>query len=88
MYILDTDHIGVLQRKSDPLYGVLSQRISQHSQSDFYVTIVSFHEQILGWNAHIARADDQTGVVRGYSRLERILTDFSSAGHSDHGPQW
>jgi tRNA(fMet)-specific endonuclease VapC len=79
MYILDTDHIGVLQRKFDPLFDVLSERISQHSQSDFFVTIVSFHEQILGWNAYIARADDPTGVVRGYSRLERILADFSRA---------
>ena len=42
MYILDTDHIGILQRVSDSHYSVLSQRISQHSQSDFYVTVVSF----------------------------------------------
>ncbi len=79
MYILDTDHIGVLQRKSDAPYGVLSRKISQHPQTHFYVTIVSFHEQILGWNAYIARAQDQTGIVRGYSRLERILADFSRA---------
>jgi tRNA(fMet)-specific endonuclease VapC len=79
MYVVDTDHLGVLQRASDPAYGVLSGRISRHAQADFYVTIVSFHEQILGWNAYIARAKDRVGVVRGYRRLEAILMDFSRA---------
>lgn len=79
MYVVDTDHLGVLQRASDPAYSVLSRRISQHAQTDFYVTIVSFHEQILGWNAYIARAKDQGGVVRGCRRLEAILADFSRA---------
>jgi tRNA(fMet)-specific endonuclease VapC len=79
MYIFDTDHLGILQRASDPHYRTLSRRTAEYAQSDFYVTIVSFHEQILGWNAYIARATDQTGVVRGYSRLGRILADFSHA---------
>jgi tRNA(fMet)-specific endonuclease VapC len=55
----------------------LSQRIGQHAQAEFFVSIVSFHEQILGWNAYIARAKDQSGIVHGYTRLERILSDFS-----------
>jgi tRNA(fMet)-specific endonuclease VapC len=79
MYILDTDHVGILQRASGPEYGVLAQRIALYSQADFFVTIVSFHEQILGWNAYIARAKDQAGTVHGYSRLQRILADFSRA---------
>ena len=79
MYILDTDHIGVLQRQSEAGYQTLSRRIAGYSQTDFFVAIVSFHEEILGWNAYIARAKDQIGVVRGYSRLEKILTDFSLA---------
>ncbi len=79
MYILDTDHLGILQRISDPHYPALSHRIAQHAQSEFYVTIVSFHEQILGWTAYIARARDTGGVVRGYLRLHAILTDFSFA---------
>ena len=29
------------------------------SQADLYMTIVSLHEQFLGWNAYIARAKDQ-----------------------------
>jgi len=79
MFIIDTDHIGILQRQVGPAYQRLSQRIAGHSQMNFYVAIVSFHEQILGWNAYIARAKDQTGIVRGYGRLEKILGDFSGS---------
>ena len=79
MYVLDTDHLGILQRVSNPHYAALSRRISRHVQSDFHVTIVSFHEQVLGWTAYIAKARDTEGVVRGYLRLDAILTDFSHA---------
>jgi tRNA(fMet)-specific endonuclease VapC len=79
MYILDTDHIGILQRASGPEHVALSRRIAQYSQTDFYVTIVSFHEQFLGWNAYIARAKNEAGRVRGYRRMEQILADFSRA---------
>jgi tRNA(fMet)-specific endonuclease VapC len=79
MYILDTDHVGILQRATGAEYSALSRRISRQSQTDLYVTIVSFHEQLLGWNAYIARAKSQAEIVRGYRRMERILSDFSSA---------
>lgn len=79
MYVLDTDHVGVLQRASGPEYMALSRRIARYSQIDFYVTIVSFHEQFLGWNAYIARAKGQLGTVRGYRRMEQILNDFSAS---------
>ena len=79
MFILDTDHIGVLQRQASSLYTTLSQRIARYAQTDFYVTIVTFHEQILGWNAYVARARDQAGVIRAYREFEKILADFSRA---------
>ena len=46
MFIIDTDHIGILQRQAGSPYQRLSQRIAGHSQTDFYVAIVSFHEQM------------------------------------------
>ena len=56
MFVLDTDHLGILQRQSSPQFGNLMRRISRHPQASFFVTIVSFHEQVLGWNAYLARA--------------------------------
>jgi tRNA(fMet)-specific endonuclease VapC len=68
-----------LQRVSNPHYAALSQRMSRFAQNDFHVAIVSFHEQILGWTAYIAKARGTEGVVRGYLRLDEILADFSVA---------
>ena len=46
MYILDTDHLGILQRQRGPEYDRLAHRLATVSASDVFVTIISFHEQI------------------------------------------
>ncbi|MEQ8786519.1 MAG: type II toxin-antitoxin system VapC family toxin [Pirellulaceae bacterium] len=79
MFILDSDHISIIQLHTAPHFALVLQRMAQHSQTDFFVTIVSFHEQILGWNSYIARATDSSGIVRGYTKLEGILADFSAS---------
>ena len=66
MFVLDTDHLGILQRQTDPQCGNLTRRILQYPQASFFVTIVSFHEEVLGWNAYLSRARDASGVVRCY----------------------
>ena len=77
MFILDTDHIGIVQRRSAPEHANLTHRMRQHSLEDFFVTVVSFHEQVNGWNAWIQRARDAGGLVRGYAMLQEILADFA-----------
>ncbi|HQU46277.1 MAG TPA: type II toxin-antitoxin system VapC family toxin [Pirellulales bacterium] len=42
-------------------------------------TIVSFHEQVQGWNAYISRGKKAADLVKGYTRLEKIFGDFSQA---------
>ena len=79
MFLLDTDHIGIIQRQSAPEFDRLAARMAQHPVEDFYFPIISFHEQILGWNAYIGRARDQQGVVRGYLMFEQILRDFAAS---------
>ena len=36
MYILDTDHIGILQRRRGNEYELLSRRMAGHSQTEFH----------------------------------------------------
>jgi tRNA(fMet)-specific endonuclease VapC len=79
MYIFDTDHVGIIQWQSEPEYSRLMHRVSNFSATDFFVTIPSFHEEILGWNAYIAKATKIEGIVKGYDRLLQILTDFHAA---------
>jgi tRNA(fMet)-specific endonuclease VapC len=79
MYVLDTDHVVICQQQTRPEYNHLMERVRQHQPSEFFVSIVTFHEQVMGWNAYLARAKDTVGVVRGYARLERVLANFSAA---------
>jgi tRNA(fMet)-specific endonuclease VapC len=79
VFILDTDHLAITQQRSSPEHATLTVRMRQHRLEDFFITIVSFQEQINGWNAYIQRARNPEGLVRGYAMLQAILTDFSKA---------
>src|SRR4051812_35357146 len=79
MFLLDTDHLGIIQRQTEPEFSRLWPRISRENPRAFFVSIVTFHEQILGWSAYLNRARGTDGVVRAYRMFERILADFSVA---------
>jgi WD40 repeat protein len=68
-YLLDTDHISFLQRRSGPEYAALAARIAQHPPADFTFSVVSFHEQVLGAHTFIGRARTAAEVIRGYTLL-------------------
>lgn len=75
-YLLDTDHFSILQRQTGEDYRNLAQRLSQYSPSDFAISIVTFHEQMMGSHAYIKRARDLHQVVKGYELMARIVRDF------------
>lgn len=79
MYVLDSDHLSVLQRQSGTEFENLSKRCSALSPTDFFLTIVSFHEQFNGWTKFIARAKDSRLLMRGYTELERVIEGFARA---------
>jgi tRNA(fMet)-specific endonuclease VapC len=79
MFLFDTDHLGIIQRQTEPEFSRLWTRIDQHPPTAFSTSIVSFHEQLLGWNSYLNRARDTAGVIRAYAMFERILKDFASA---------
>jgi tRNA(fMet)-specific endonuclease VapC len=78
-FLMDTDHISILQRQSGPEFSALSARISQRSPADLVLSIISFHEQVLGCHTYIGRARNPTEVVRGYGMLGQVLHDFAAA---------
>lgn len=79
MYLLDTDHIVILQQQSQPEFANLLGRVLQHQAGEFYVSIVSFHEQVMGWNAYLSRARASAGVVQGYHRFQQMLANYCDA---------
>jgi tRNA(fMet)-specific endonuclease VapC len=78
MYLFDTDHLGFLQHPGSSEFQNLIKRLGQRSSNEFFVSIVSFHEQVNGWTAHVARNKNTSQLVRGYEKLEGILRDFST----------
>ncbi|WP_036485930.1 type II toxin-antitoxin system VapC family toxin [Myxosarcina sp. GI1] len=78
-YLFDTDHISLLQRRSGIEFTRLTIRIGQYSSADFALSIVSFHEQVLGAHNFINRARTNIDTIRGYTLLLEILQGFASA---------
>ena len=78
-FLLDTDHLSILQRQSGPEYAALSARIALQQPSDLALCVVSFHEQVLGCHAYLNRARNPADVVRGYSMLDRVLDAFAAS---------
>jgi tRNA(fMet)-specific endonuclease VapC len=78
-FLLDTDHISFIQRRSGPEHAALAARIAQHTLSDLAFSIISFHEQALGAHTFISRARTTADVVRGYALLSEIIQGFRAA---------
>ncbi len=78
-YLFDTDHISFLQRSSGNEYINLAARIAKYSPADFAFSVISLHEQVLGANAFINRAQTSADTIRGYTILQEILQAFSFA---------
>ncbi len=78
-YLLDTDHISFLQRRSGSEYAKLAARIAQHQPADFAFSIVSFHEQVIGAHTFVTRSQTPADAVRGYTLLMEIIQGFLAA---------
>ncbi len=75
-YLLDTDHLSILQRQTGKDYSNLSTRMAHYPLSDFAVSIVTFHEQMLGCHAYINRDRTLNDIVKGYEMMARLVSDF------------
>ncbi|MEX2212506.1 MAG: type II toxin-antitoxin system VapC family toxin [Phycisphaeraceae bacterium] len=79
MFVLDTDHISLIQRSADRLGDSVRQRCESTGLDQVFVTIVSFHEQSLGWNTVIQSSRRMEQVIHGYERFELVLAQYANA---------
>ncbi len=77
MFILDTDHLGILQGPRNEQCLNILQKIAEVDDSNVYLTIISFHEIVAGWTKFVKQLNDPLKIVAGYARLEQVLKDFS-----------
>lgn len=78
-FLLDTDHISILQKQTGPEYTAIINHIASVQRGDIVFCIVSFHEQVLGCNAYLAQAKTSADVERGYRMFDRVLAAFAAA---------
>jgi len=76
-YILDTNHLSILQRRAEPVFTKLSAQLTSLSPDLIFVTIISFQEQLQGWMALLNKAKTAEQIVTVYSKLESLIQLFS-----------
>lgn len=76
MYLLDTDHLTLLERggaESLPL----QRRLEQIPAEEVATTIVTYEEQMRGWLARAAQARTVERMVTAYARLQIHIETFN-----------
>lgn len=71
-YLLDTDHLSILQLQSRPGYERLSIRLRTIAPDDIQTTNISFHEQMQGWLALLQKSRTSAQVIIAYTELEEM----------------
>lgn len=72
-YLLDTDHASILQRPAAVEYATLVANLNLHSADGTGVSVVSFHEQMLGANARINQARTSAEFLQGYDLMFKVV---------------
>ena len=75
-YLLDTDHLSVLQKSTGRDYECLSSRMAQIPISDFGISIVTVHEQFLGSHTYISRTRNAQELVKGYEFMTKLVMNI------------
>jgi tRNA(fMet)-specific endonuclease VapC len=75
MYLLDTDHLSVLER-GGAAAARLRRRLQAVAPDEVAATVVSYEEQTRGWLAYIARSRSLEDQVTAYGYLQRHLQVF------------
>jgi tRNA(fMet)-specific endonuclease VapC len=72
MYLLDTDHVSLLDRGGEEGQRIRA-RLAQVPLETIAASVVSYEEQMRGWLARIAQLRAIDRQVTGYRQLERML---------------
>ena len=75
-YVLDTDHLVILQRRTQPACGNLTARLRQEDPASVFASVISVQEQMQGWLALLNRARSASQNVLAYTELKELGRSF------------
>ncbi|HEY1191343.1 MAG TPA: type II toxin-antitoxin system VapC family toxin [Gemmata sp.] len=73
----DTDTLSIWQTGTGTDHSMLALRMSGYPLADVGISVVSFHEQMVGANAYLSRGRTSAEAVTGYAFLERLRQWFA-----------
>ena len=76
MYILDTDHFTLIQRKGQEGRRILG-RFAAMGEAEFVVTVITYEEQVRGRLNLLSRAKTLDERVFAYQGLQTLALDYS-----------
>ncbi len=74
--LLDTDHLSILQRRTQPHCDRLRKRLDQIPADDIATSIVCHQEQFAGWQAYVNQSKTDEEIVHAYGELEFMWRFF------------
>jgi tRNA(fMet)-specific endonuclease VapC len=77
MYVLDTDHISLIQRGGAEGQRILD-RLAHFREDEICVTVITYEEQIKGWLKALSAAKRREDIAFGYLGLKQTAHDFCS----------
>ena len=77
MYLLDTDHISLIDRGTKEGERIV-ERLAGISEEEVAVSVISYEEQTRGLLAQIVRIRAVDQQIAWYERLERLLQFYST----------
>jgi tRNA(fMet)-specific endonuclease VapC len=86
MYILDTDHLSVIDRGGANAQPLL-KRLASINPTQVATTIISYEEQMRGWLSYAAKAQTMEKQVEAYKELKRQLTNYCTIPIIDFNEQ-
>jgi tRNA(fMet)-specific endonuclease VapC len=76
MFLLDTDHVSLLDRADNAAGLRLRERLKAIPGEDWGTTIISYEEQVRGWLSYLARAKNLAQEIDAYRRLKKQLETY------------
>lgn len=78
MYLLDTDHVSLLERVDNIDKQRLLNRLGKLREGDVATSIIAFEEQVRGWTAYLSKSKTTNQQVDAYLRLRLQLNNYCS----------
>jgi tRNA(fMet)-specific endonuclease VapC len=75
MYILDTDHISIMDRGGSAAQPLLS-RLILVKPNQVFTTIITYEEQMRGWLSYTAKTSSIAEQIAAYQKLERHIANY------------